>query len=183
MLEGWVDSDFASCPDTRRSTSGYVLSLNGAPVSWKAKRQASVALSSAEAEFVAASLCGKEVVYIRAVMRGMGQEQLKPTILWEDNQACIDMAANPVHRERSRHIDVKVHNVRELQDEGVLKLKKVDGEDNVADALTKNLPSSVLLKHAIYLFGSRVPFASMYSYYSRLSPCPNWWSRTGMDVD
>jgi len=86
VLEGWVDLEFASCPDTWRSTSGYVLSLNGAPVSWKAKRQVSVTSSSAEAEFVAASLCWKEVVYLRAVLRGMGQEQALPTILWEDNQ-------------------------------------------------------------------------------------------------
>ena len=57
----------------------------------------------------------------------------------------IDMAENPVHRERSRHIDVKVHNVRELQDDEVLKLKKVKGMDNVADALTKSLPSAVHL--------------------------------------
>ena len=82
-------------------------------------------LSSAEAEFVAASLCGKEVVYIRAVLRGIGQEQKQPTVLWEDNQACIDMAENPVHWDQSRHIDVKAHNVRELQDDGVLKLKNV----------------------------------------------------------
>eukprot|EP00961_Rhodomonas_salina_P046723 626921-Rhodomonas_salina.1 len=57
VLEGWVDRDFASDPDTRKSVTGYVMSLNGAPLSWKAKRQRCVTLSSSEAEFVAASQC------------------------------------------------------------------------------------------------------------------------------
>ena len=63
-LLGWVDSDFAADPDTRRSVSGYILSLNGGPVAWKSKRQSCTTLSSAEAEFVAASICGQEVIYI-----------------------------------------------------------------------------------------------------------------------
>eukprot|EP00961_Rhodomonas_salina_P284591 3846514-Rhodomonas_salina.1 len=65
---GWVDSDFVADPDTRRSVTGYVLSLNNGPVSWKSKRQDCVTLSSAEAEYVAASMCAQEVVYIRALL-------------------------------------------------------------------------------------------------------------------
>eukprot|EP00961_Rhodomonas_salina_P226567 3063584-Rhodomonas_salina.1 len=76
---GWVDSDYASDPDTSKSVTGYVLSLNNAPVSWKAKRQDCVTLSSAEAEYVAASMAGQEVVYLRAMLRGFGLEQRKPT--------------------------------------------------------------------------------------------------------
>ena len=64
VLEGWVDSDFAADPDTRRSVTGYVLSLNNGPVSWKSKRQCCTTLSSAEAEFVAASICGQELIYV-----------------------------------------------------------------------------------------------------------------------
>eukprot|EP00961_Rhodomonas_salina_P128644 1733322-Rhodomonas_salina.1 len=68
LLMGWVDSDYASDPDTRKSVTGYVLSLNNAPVSWKAKRQDCVTLSSTEAEYVAASMAGQEVVYLWAIL-------------------------------------------------------------------------------------------------------------------
>ena len=63
-LRAWVDSDYAADPDTRKSVTGYVVSLNNGPVSWKAKRQDCVTLSSAEAEYVAASMCTQEVVYL-----------------------------------------------------------------------------------------------------------------------
>eukprot|EP00961_Rhodomonas_salina_P009297 126265-Rhodomonas_salina.1 len=101
----WVDSDYASDPDTRKSVTGYVLSLNNVPISWKAKRQDCVTLSSAEAEYVAASMVGQEVVYLRVILRGFGHEQLNPTEVWEDNAACIQIANHPVNRKFTRHID------------------------------------------------------------------------------
>eukprot|EP00961_Rhodomonas_salina_P035044 471594-Rhodomonas_salina.2 len=108
ILQGWVDSDYASDQDIRKSTTGsYVLSLNNAPVSWKAKSQDCVTLSSAEAEYVAASMVGQEVIYFQAMLRGFGHEQLKPTVVWEDNAACIQIANNPVNRKFTRHIDVR----------------------------------------------------------------------------
>eukprot|EP00961_Rhodomonas_salina_P100373 1349740-Rhodomonas_salina.1 len=70
---------YASDPDTTKSVTGYVLSLNNTPVSWKAKRQDCVTLSSAEAEYVAASMAGQEVVYLRAILRGLGYEQTNVT--------------------------------------------------------------------------------------------------------
>ena len=84
---------------------GYVLTFNNAPVSWKAKRQDCVTLSSAEAEYVAASMCRQEVVYLRAILRSFGYEQQKPTQVWEDNAACIAMSENPVNRKFTQHID------------------------------------------------------------------------------
>lgn len=109
VLEGWVDSDYASDPDTRRSVTGFVMSLNNGPVVWKAKRQACVTLSSSKAKFVAASMCGQEVIYLRAILLDMGHVQVLPTKVWEDNASCILMAQNPVNRERSRHIDTLIH--------------------------------------------------------------------------
>eukprot|EP00961_Rhodomonas_salina_P205050 2767961-Rhodomonas_salina.1 len=78
-LAGWVDSDYTSDPDTRKSVTCYVLSLNNAPVSWKAKRQDCVTLSSAEAEYLAVSMAGQEVVYLRAILLGLGHEQVATT--------------------------------------------------------------------------------------------------------
>lgn len=97
VLEGWVDSYYASDPDTRRSVTGFVMSLNNGPVAWKAKRQSCVTLSSSEAEFVAASMCRQEVIYIRAILRDMGNVQMQATKVWEDNTSCILMAQNPVN--------------------------------------------------------------------------------------
>jgi len=63
-LWGWVDADYAGCQDTRRSHTGYVLMLNGGAISWRSKRQATVSMTLAESEFIAASQCGLEVVYL-----------------------------------------------------------------------------------------------------------------------
>ena len=79
QLWGYVDSDWAGCPDTRRSTSGYVLMLNGAAVSWRCKHQLVYALSSAEAEFIAASSMVQEVIFLRIFLDNLGFKQNGPT--------------------------------------------------------------------------------------------------------
>ena len=88
-LTGWVDSDFAADPGTRKSMTGYLFSLNvicnGGAVSWRSSRQGSVTLSSAEAEFVALSQTGQEAVYLRAQLRGFNFRQIGATEIWEDN--------------------------------------------------------------------------------------------------
>jgi hypothetical protein len=155
VLMGWVDSDYASDPDTRKSVTGYVLSLNGAPVSWKAKRQDCVTLSSAEAEYVAASMAAQEVIYLRAMLQGFGAAQQKPTDLWEDNAACISMSENPVNRKFTRHIDVRRYFVRDLVRDGQVPLVKYAGTHNVADALTKSLPGPSFFKHCPWMLGTQ----------------------------
>eukprot|EP00961_Rhodomonas_salina_P044210 593875-Rhodomonas_salina.2 len=162
-LEGWVDSDYASDPDTRKSVTGYVLSLNNAPVSWKAKRQDCVTLSSAEAEYVAVSMCGQEVIYLRALLRGFGTEQVRPTEVWEDNAACIQIANNPVNRKFTRHIDVRRYFVRDMVRDVQMTLVKCAGTHNVADALTKSLPSPSFLLHRPFLTGTRKEYKAFFS--------------------
>jgi hypothetical protein len=88
-LTGWVDSDFAADPDTRKSMTGYLFSLNGGAVSWRSSRQGGVTLSSAEAEFVAASQAGQEAVYLRALLRGFNFRQVGATETWEDIASSI----------------------------------------------------------------------------------------------
>eukprot|EP00961_Rhodomonas_salina_P076425 1026382-Rhodomonas_salina.1 len=78
-LMGWVDSDYAADPDTRKSVTGYIVSMNNGPISWKSKRQSCVTLSSAEAEFVAASVCCQEIVYLRNLLRDLDMVQEGPT--------------------------------------------------------------------------------------------------------
>eukprot|EP00961_Rhodomonas_salina_P222549 3009630-Rhodomonas_salina.1 len=153
---GWVNSDFAADPETRSSVTGYILSLNNGPVSWKSKRQDCVTLSLAEAEYVAVSMCPQEVVYVRALLDSFGRTQDSPTELWEDNQSCIFMSENPSHCKYSRHIDTRRYYVRDLVRDGVVKLHKVAGPRNVADANTKSLPGPVFQQHQYYTSPSGV---------------------------
>jgi hypothetical protein len=125
--------------------TGYLFSLNGGAVSWRSSRQGGVTLSSAEAEFVAASQAGQEAVYLRALLRGFNFRQVGATEIWEDNASCIMMSENPANRERTRHVDTRVHYLRELVRDGHVKLLKCAGPQNVADALTKSLPSALTL--------------------------------------
>jgi len=131
-LWGWVDTDYAGCQDTRRSHTGYVLMLNDAAISWRSQRQATVSQSSAESKFIAASQCGQEVVYLREILKGFGAEQDSCTRVFEDNQACTAMSENTVHRERSRHIDVRKYYVRELVEDKLIKADAVrhKGDDS-----------------------------------------------------
>jgi hypothetical protein len=89
-----------------------LMSLNGGPISWKSSRHGGVTLSSSEVEFVAASQPGQEVVYLRALLRGFGDPQVRTTEIWEDNASCIMMSENPTNLDRSRHVDVKIHFLR-----------------------------------------------------------------------
>ena len=153
LLWGWVDADWAGDTDTRRSHTGFVLMFNGGPISWKSRRQDSVALSTSEAEYMAASEGGKEVVYIRAILHDFGFTQMGPTDLYEDNLAAVAMSINPVRRKYSRHIDIRRHYVRELALAGLVKLVPLGTHDMVADALTKSLPAPALTRHREVMMG------------------------------
>ncbi len=114
VLWGFVDSDWAGCPDSRRSTSGYALMLNGAAVSWKSKRQPVFALSTAEAEFIAGSSMVQEVIYARRLLEKLRYPQTDPTSIFEDNTACIKWAGGAVEAqtEQSKLISVSISCMR-----------------------------------------------------------------------
>eukprot|EP00965_Chrysotila_dentata_P226255 6195291-Pleurochrysis_carterae.AAC.1 len=101
QIAGYSDSNWA----TRHSTSGYVFMYNQAAISWSSKKQPSVALSSCKAEIIAASEAAKEAVYLRSVFTDLGLEPGEPTSLSMDNKSAIDLAYNPEHHQRSKHID------------------------------------------------------------------------------
>jgi hypothetical protein len=138
-LLGYCDSDWANNPDDRKSVSGYVFLLAGAPISWKSKSQSSVALSSCEAEYMAASSAAQEAIHLRRLLASVGQTIKGASILLEDNQGCIALANNPVHHNRSKHIDLRAHFIREKVTEGVVDLKYVPTSEQLADILTKPL--------------------------------------------
>jgi hypothetical protein len=152
-LWGWVDADFAADLDTRRSHTGYILMLNGGAVSWKSTKQKSVSLSTAEAEWYAASEAGKEIVYLRSILNDFGFEQVSPTLLYEDSRAVIAMAENPVNRKASRHIDTRKHFIGQLVEDKMIVLEQCATDRMVADALTKGLPAPAFEKHKAEMLG------------------------------
>ena len=153
QLWGWVDADFAADLDTRRSHTGYIIMLNGGPVSWKSCKQKSVSISTAESEWYAASEAGKEVVYLRAILHDFGFPPAGATQLFEDSRAVHCMAENPVNRKASRHIDTRKHFIGELVENGTIKLKHCKTDKMVADALTKNLPGPAFEQHRSRMMG------------------------------
>ena len=140
-LEVYCDADYACDRDNRRSTTGYVIKLAGGSVSRVSRIQPTVALSTTEAEYVAAAEVCKEVIWYRKLLKELDTEQVSGCITVNyDSQSCIKLIKNPVFYKRSKHIDVRYHFVREKVQEGSLKFAYCNTKDMVADALTKVVP-------------------------------------------
>ena len=138
-LEGYCDSDWGSDLNTRRSTTGWVFMLGGGAVSWGSKLQPTVALSSSEAEYMAASAAVQEAVHMRSLLSSLDMEQHGAIKIYEDNQGCIALSENPVMHRRTKHIDIRYHFIRERVESGEVKLCYVPTEQQLADLLTKPL--------------------------------------------
>lgn len=136
---GYCDSDWGGCSDTRRSTTGFIFTLNGAPVSWSSKMQKTVALSSTEAEYMAASDSTKEAKWIRQLLLDLGYKLSSPTSIFSDNHGAILLSKNPGHHQRTKHIDIRHHFVRQEQEHGIIELKYIPTQDQPADMMTKSL--------------------------------------------
>ena len=126
--------------DDRHSTSGNVFFLAGGAVSWLSKKQATVALSTAEAAYVALSAATQEVIWLRRLLTDVGVPPEGPTVIHEDNQGAIAMAKNPVGHARTKHIVIRYHFVREGVQNGAIDLKYIVTDEMIADMLTKPLP-------------------------------------------
>ena len=134
------DSDWAGDIDTRRSTTGYVVFAAGAPIAWCSKLQTTVAISSMEAEYMAAFFAVQEVVWLRGVLIEMDLDYSQPVPLLIDNQSAIRLAKNPMYHKRSKHIEIKWHWLREkVAERNVVELVYVKSVDNTADIFTKAL--------------------------------------------
>jgi hypothetical protein len=138
-LTGYSDSDWAGDVDTGRSTTGYVYMIAGGPVSWMSRLQPTVALSSTEAEYMAACEAVQEAVHLRQLLSDLSYVQDGPTVIFEDNQGCIALANNPVIQKRSKHINIKYHFTRERVESGEVSLQYIPTEHQLADLLTKPL--------------------------------------------
>ncbi|KAJ9542648.1 hypothetical protein OSB04_029154 [Centaurea solstitialis] len=140
-LVGYTDSDWAGSLDDRKSTSGHVFSLGSGAISWSSKKQGIVALSSSEAEYVAATASACQAVWLRRLLADFGQVQEGATQIYCDNKVMIAMSKNPTFHSRTKHIDIRYHFLRDLIAKGIIELKHCGTRQQVADVLTKSLPN------------------------------------------
>ena len=142
-LLGYTDSDWAGDTETRKSTSGYAFFLGSGVISWSSKKQQVVALSTAEAEYMALASGACQAIWLRWMLRELMHEQAGPTKLMCDNKSAIALAKNPVFHGRSKHIDIKYHYIREQVKDGEIELNFCRSEDQIADILTKPLKADL----------------------------------------
>ena len=136
-LEGYVDAAYANQSDCR-STSGFIFTLGGTPISWLSKRQSVVALSTAEAEYIAATESAKDGIWLKNLLKDLECKQ-NTVILHEDNQACIALSKNPQFHSRTKHIQVDYHYIRDQVENGEFILKYIPTKSQLADLTTKGL--------------------------------------------
>ena len=138
-LTAYCDADWAACPHTRKSVSGYVIFLGDSIISWKSKKQHTVSLSSAEAEYRSLRRLTTEIAWLSRLLTDLDVSNITPIPVKCDNQAAIYIAKNPVYHERTKHIELDCHLVREKLCSGLLNLSYLPTKLQLADVFTKPL--------------------------------------------
>lgn len=139
-LKCYSDADYGGDVDTRRSTSGTLVTFNGSAISWFSSRQKSVSLSTTESEYIAASEAVKELVWQKLLFAELVNKGSYSSVLFMDNQSAIRLVKNPEFHKRTKHIDIRYHFIREKFEEGEFDLQFISTHEMVADICTKALP-------------------------------------------
>ena len=138
-LYGLSDADWAGDESDRKSYSGYLFRIGCASISWKSLKQSVVALSTAEAEYIALCSSTQHTIWLKNLLNELLIQCNESVVIYEDNQGTIELAKNPKHNHRTKHIDLKYHFVRDAVMDHIIKVKYCPTEDTMADIFTKAL--------------------------------------------
>lgn len=141
---GYSDADYAGDKQTARSTSGYIFMLGGGVISWNSERQKSVALSTTESEYIAASHAIKELIWLKRLLSELLQIKIDIPFFYMDCQSAIRLVKNPEFHKRTKHINIRYHFIREKFKENEFDLRYIPTNEQCADIMTKALPK---IKH------------------------------------
>ena len=144
---GKADSNYATCSDTRKSVTGYCVYLEDAPVTVKSGMQKIVALSVTEAETIAVVQCVQEMIYCKKVLESIKLKVELPMIINTDNQGAVDLINGWSTTGGTKHMDVRVMFLRELKEQGVIRVEWISTNANESDIFTKNVDKEALSKH------------------------------------
>jgi len=134
-----MDADWVGSPLDKKRTSRGIFNLGSATVSWYSRKQRSVALSSVEAEYMVSSQAACEAISMRKILVGLFGQMMDPTVIYYDNQICIKIYENPMFHDRSKHIDIHYHHLRDCVVKRTMMLLYISTEEQDADILTKAL--------------------------------------------
>ena len=148
-INGFTDPDWAGNPNDRKSTAGYFTFVGGNLVTWRSKKQKVIALSSAEAEFrgIRSGSGLTVILWLKRLMTQLDLDIPKPCKLFCDNKAAISISENPVQHDRTKHVEVDRHFIKEKIEAKIVELPFVKSEDQLADILTKAVNSKHLEKY------------------------------------
>lgn len=139
QLHGYCDAYWAACPSTRRSITDFVLKFGNSPISWRSKKQHTVSRSSTEAEYRSLAALIAEVVWVTSLFKELGVRLIEPAFIHCDSKSALQIATNPVFHERTKHIEIDCHFIREKIQKGLIKTTYINTKDQQADLLTKAL--------------------------------------------
>ena len=146
MGQFFSDADFAGDKESRKSTSGCIIDFASGPVVWFSRRQPVVALSTTEAEYIAASAVAREVIWVRRLLNEIQHQCVEPTVLYVDNRSTIQLCKYPSSVRSTKHIETRFHFIREKVESNELQVEHIAGEDQLADICTKILPKTRFCK-------------------------------------
>ncbi|KAM2983821.1 hypothetical protein FF2_009695 [Malus domestica] len=143
ILEGFTDANMGGDLDGRKSMSGYLFTFAGGAVSWQSKLQKCVALSTTEAEYIAATEACKELLWLKGFLQELGLKQSDYGV-YCDSQSAMDLSKNTTYHSRTKHIDIRYHWIRDAIENKLLQLKQIHTDNNSSDMLTKVVTKSKL---------------------------------------